>query len=428
MRLFLEYYAQFSAWQLAPNRLSVATVVVLEAIGFAIIWLSVLLCRKPLTYDEPYHLTGASTLIEGHSIRELLHTNLPSAPGPLYSVIHYALNPVTHLAPPAVRVPNLVFLLLTSFLVVLTLKKTGVAHPAPLGLALISLPIVWPCSGLALTEVPSLIMATAACFILTRVLTGTATSSRGVALLSALAGLCTSLAVLGRQTYLPLIALGLLPLSIRYGKKSLVPCVLYGGTASVLPGLVFVAWGGLVPPSQAHIKGFSPIHGITALAYLAACVLIVAPGYYRRLLRAQIIAAVAIAILNLCVLHFEWRALAGAFAFDPRPVASRLYAAYRFRSSGRRRNVPHSHHRQHAGASNRVPFLVFFAVGCHACLHSICNRPFVFVSIRCERIALCAVNDVPVLQTQSLGSVPRRNRCRLGRCIALVVSLLSRRV
>ena len=241
-----------------------------------------------------------------------MHTNLPSAPGPLYSVIHYALNPVTHLAPPAVRVPNLVFLLLTSFLVVLTLKKTGVAHPAPLGLALISLPIVWPCSGLALTEVPSLIMATAACFILTRVLTGTATSSRGVALLSALAGLCTSLAVLGRQTYLPLIALGLLPLSIRYGKKSLVPCVLYGGTASVLPGLVFVAWGGLVPPSQAHIKGFSPIHGITALAYLAACVLIVAPGYYRRLLRAQIIAAVAIAILNLCVLHFEWRALAGA--------------------------------------------------------------------------------------------------------------------
>src|SRR2546428_89603 len=106
--------------------------------------------------------------------------------------------------------------------------------------------MVWACAGLALTEMPSLLMATLSCLAIFYAVTITGSCWITPAALAILAGAFASLAILGRQTYLPLILIGPVVLVSRYGTKALQASILYIISCGILPGYVFMEWGGLI--------------------------------------------------------------------------------------------------------------------------------------------------------------------------------------
>jgi 4-amino-4-deoxy-L-arabinose transferase-like glycosyltransferase len=145
---------------------------------------------------------------------------------------------------------NILLLLLLILVLSLTLQKIfKIPQPLVSSLTIMGLPMIWVITGMALTEIPAMLLATLAVFLIFIALEKIEDNQQMSLGIAALSGLCLGIAILGRQTFLVLVFI--LPiLTISSSKKSWQPLILCWLTSGILPAIVFSVWGGLVPPGQ----------------------------------------------------------------------------------------------------------------------------------------------------------------------------------
>lgn len=245
----------------------------LTGAAFAGVFVAVMLCLggNALTYDEPWYLESVGLLHKHGWSAEFLRS-LPGPAGPLYSVVHYVCEPVTHLMPPLVRWVNPFMLLIGILAAAAAVRSAGASDVLPVAATFFAIPMTWPCAGMALTEVPAVCAYSLHLFCVTRCMRG-GPRHFGWA---ALAGVALGAGILGRQ---PLL-LGVLPIAYlgmqHPERRSDLILALAAAMTLVLP--VFAVWGGVVPPKTAYVAGgVSLRHLFFAGAYAAICCAIVCP-------------------------------------------------------------------------------------------------------------------------------------------------------
>jgi len=267
----------------------------MKKLGFilAIVLLAMVgLSPHRLLYDEPFHIEGAIRLVEGWSLPDLLAKPTGSALGPLYPVIHAILSPLTALRAPAIRFVNLAALLLSIAIYSLHLKSLGDNEYLQKAMGYLAIPMIWVCSGMALTEIPAQLFALIAVVVTTPFLDerwGKSLQPTGLfrvvhlepVVCGAMAGFAMGLAVLGRQGYLAATPLLIAPAAFSSGEKR----GLRFSSSAIAFGLlltvpVFRIWGGLTPPSLSSVSGFSILHGGLAFLYLGLMTLFVCPQWF----------------------------------------------------------------------------------------------------------------------------------------------------
>ncbi len=241
------------------------------------------------THDEPAYLATVSSL-HAHGFSEEFLREPEVHAGPLYTVVQYLAEPLTHLRVPGIRLVNVAILALLAGVLMVTLRVMRAPCPALLGLSVICMPGMGSAACLALTELPAMLCASLSLLFLFQSLTCIShhpdeqyrlASKTGLAMLCASAGgVLFGFAILGRQTCLvALLALPILRWSGTRHVTSVLLAYLFGALLIALP--VFLVWKGLVPPKTAHLdKGIAIQHGLLAMGYAAVAVWIVAPGYF----------------------------------------------------------------------------------------------------------------------------------------------------
>jgi hypothetical protein len=246
-----------------------------------VVWvgLATLIATSPskLIFDEGYHLGLAQLISQDGFLEALVSPKNQSAAGPLYAGLHLALGSVTSMNAPGIRWVGYFCLLLISVVLARTSCKTpqGSLSISQASLCLLGIPFLWPCVGIALTEVPGMLFFTLALFCI-REFTAAEYSSKTY-LWAMLAGFALGFAILGRQTYL--IAFPVLGVWGILTRKWLMPTVATISIAMMSCGWIFYIWGGLVPPSQRGVDGGLRFeHALLAMIYIGVAGFILAPS------------------------------------------------------------------------------------------------------------------------------------------------------
>ena len=216
-------------------------------------------------YDERFHLQRADQITRGRPLAEVFTEPTPSAVGPIFPLVHSAVQRMSHGDVRASRLVSLLSMALCLGLVAEVLRKNG-DDPAASVLLFCSGPFVVS-SVLALTETLALVFGFGAFAVIWTV---DRSERPGVGRL-AIAAILIGLAILTRQS-LAVLALPLVAASISARGFRLLDVVILG-TPSILAVLLLLSlWGGLVPPGQAGLvakEGFAWDHVARALAYCA---------------------------------------------------------------------------------------------------------------------------------------------------------------
>ncbi|QEI42468.1 hypothetical protein BMF77_03077 [Dolichospermum sp. UHCC 0315A] len=274
----------------------------INIIGFGCLMAKIILTKTSPTYDEPAHLKTVELLNHyGLSLQFLKGTDV-SAPGPLYAIVHYLLQGITHLQVPGIRLVNISFLFLIIVILVYTFREMKYKKLWFLSFGIMSVPIIWPISGMALTEIPAMLFACLSILLLLVALESK--NSFSSLLLSLLAGGFFGLSILGRQTFLVmLLALPLLAIQSpnNTNQNSRWKYILiFLTTAIIMPAIQFYIWGGLLPSGQAGIStGFSITHGLLSLSYAGIVMLILAPNWFSLEWKFNVQIFLTILLLNL---------------------------------------------------------------------------------------------------------------------------------
>jgi hypothetical protein len=259
--------------------------IAVNIVGLLSITLMVLFTQKTITYDEPFHLKTVELLIkEGFSIDFLRGTDV-SAPGPLYAITHYVFLPLTSLTTPGIRLVNIILLLFIIVILKFSLDTVGYSKSLSFSVSIMSAPIIWPISGMALTEIPAMFFAYLGLMILFFALYSSNCKNTSKLFWSLLAGIFFGFSILGRQTFLVILpAIPLLLLRKPYfsfARNNLKYVVAFITISLIGPSIQFFIWGGLVPSSQARIaEGISITHGILYLSYSAVVMFIFCPTFF----------------------------------------------------------------------------------------------------------------------------------------------------
>jgi 4-amino-4-deoxy-L-arabinose transferase-like glycosyltransferase len=246
--------------------------------------------QKPLVYDEPIYQQTVETLKQyGFSISFL--NNMKVTTGPLYTILHNSLAPLTNLDVPGVRLVNVTLLCLT----IITTSGIGylnkLSSPLLSALCMISIPMTWVMSGMALTEMPAIFFMSVALFLLfwsTSSSNSEETDNHNVSFVSPrqlviaiLGGIIMGIAITGRQPLL--VTLAAVPI-LAINSRSRMQALCFLLSAAILPIILFSIWGGLTPPlwqeRMASYGGFSIKHLILAYCYAGGISLILAPKFF----------------------------------------------------------------------------------------------------------------------------------------------------
>lgn len=280
--------------------------IAVNVIGFLTILLTVLFAQKGITYDEPYHLATVDLLIKKWFSIDFLHGTDVSAPGPLYALIHYFFRPLTNLSTPGIRLVNVLFL----FLIILTLRfilnLVGYSKTTSSAFSIMSAPIIWPISGMALTEIPAMFFAYLGLSFLLFVLYSSLQNKISKLFISFFGGVLFSFSILGRQTFL--VVLPVIPILLfnrpyfSYAKRNLEYIITFITMSLIAPCIQFSIWGGLVPPAQSSISdGISIIHGVLYLSYSGVMMFIFSPNFFSQRKKVNIIIFIASLVINLAL-------------------------------------------------------------------------------------------------------------------------------
>lgn len=235
-----------------------------------------------LVYDEPYHIGLATLILKEGFFTALVCPANQSAAGPLYASLQLAFEWATSLAAPGIRWVGFFCLLLSSILV----SKTTFASNerflsiSQVGTCFLGIPFLWPCAGIALTEIPAMLFFSLALFWVARMIE--AENSKAHFAWAALAGLSFGFAILGRQTYLILIPV--IFFWAIFQRKFLFPVLVLINFAVCCSGWLFFVWKGLVPPSQQSVDGGLRFdHALLAMVYIGVAGFVLAPSLLKQI-------------------------------------------------------------------------------------------------------------------------------------------------
>ncbi|WP_109700563.1 hypothetical protein [Chitinophaga deserti] len=285
--------------------------------GYLILLILTLLHRQPPLHDEPFFLANVVLYDDyGFTERFLLEMQ-DQAPGPLYQFVHSPLRPLTHLQAPGVRLVNVFFLGgIIALLAVLMRQLWKIDNLTAFTYALCALaaPVMWQVSGMALTEIPSML----ASFLSVVVLWFALKQEKPVPSLALglAAGIFAGLGILGRAPFLVLVPASLLMACLylyRGERIRVVTLIIYSLTALAISVPVFMIWKGFTPPQQAFVgHGISIWHGLLGFGYAALITLIIAPRWFifNKTIVWLLAAGYIICLgLNLTLFHFEYAPL-----------------------------------------------------------------------------------------------------------------------
>jgi hypothetical protein len=230
-----------------------------------------------LTNVHLLHIYGFSTEYLKHHV---------GAAGPLYSVVHYFLEPFTKLQPPCLRFVNIVFLLGTIYLISSTLKLLG--YHKRYSLYIMAIPMTYVIAGLALTEMPAIFFLSTGIFLVIKATRKSDFSTSSILLLIA-AGGCISLAIIGRQPYLAVVAaFPILFIDKKIDIKRIFSFLMFVTISLAMPLYIFYIWKGFVAPHEAAFfngiaeegVSYQPRFFILCLAYYAIVFFFIAPGFF----------------------------------------------------------------------------------------------------------------------------------------------------
>jgi hypothetical protein len=270
----------------------------------------IIFSRFPL-YDEPYYLHNVALLHEyGLSIAYLMHHE--GSAGPLYSVLHYLLEPITHLRTPYIRLVNISLMIGTIYFLGRTLKLLHFS--GSYALCVLAIPMTYIISGLALTEIPAMFFFSAGIYLIIKISSNHTPYSAAI-IYSLAGGIFMSFAILGRQPYL--LTLAALPI-LFWNKKNYLRSgflLILTIVASLgLPCYIFYLWNGLVAPPDSNVYEGLAMEGVLyrpeffllCLAYFSIIFIIIAPGLFvlpnRRERRLLLLLFIFLLAVNY---HFE---------------------------------------------------------------------------------------------------------------------------
>ena len=269
------------------------------ATNLALLALLSFFVSKKLFYDEPWYLSTVA-LLDQHGLTADFLRALPGPAGPLYTLVHGALAPLTGLTPPGVRFVNVGFLggTIVALFGILRLDKS--ANPLVSALSFTAAPMIWVVTGIALTEMAATFFSVLALGFLWSALGGKSTWYS--LLLAAMGGLCLGLAILGRQPLLVLLVP--LPLFAIYDFRLASRVILFVIISLILPAMVFTVWRGLVPPRTGYVgDGIAPMHGLLAFTYAGCVMLVWSPAWFQMNF-SFVVTIIAISCLGNAVVGF----------------------------------------------------------------------------------------------------------------------------
>lgn len=256
--------------------MSFKLVYLLSILSFIILFLLVLTSPKQSIYDESIFIENLK-LLERVGLNEFFLLRLKDqSPGPLFQFIHYSFLPLTTYSMIGLRVVNYFLMSLTIFFTYLTLqpKKNSII----VACMYLSWPMTWVVSGMALTEIPSMLFTAIFIYILQLVLFSKSKSQISKHSLIVLAGLSLSLAIVGRSPFLMVVFA--CPILLFITKKQTL-IILLIIVACIFPIYMFTIWNGLVPPSVQQIqKGMNVMYMFMAFGYMAIITFIIAYKWY----------------------------------------------------------------------------------------------------------------------------------------------------
>lgn len=269
---------------------------------------------RPPFYDEDDYLQNVA-LLHQYGFSNTYLIKLTGSAGPLYSTVHYLLEPFTRLQAPYIRLVNIVMLLGAVFFISRTLKLLGYSSWT-YSLSIMAIPMTYVVSGLALTEVPAIFFLSAGLYLIIKTTFFNQSFSKAVIPLSA-GGMCVSLAILGRQPFLLLlVAVPVLFFHNKNQVKSLILLLLTLAFSLGFPCYVFFLWKGLVAPSDALFYKDIANQGVLyrldffllCLGYFSVILAIIAPGFYKLKGNKEIL-LLLLTFITLAVVNYKFEVI-----------------------------------------------------------------------------------------------------------------------
>jgi hypothetical protein len=281
------------------------TSIAISVLSLAVIFVLIVTQNGVMVYDERNFIPNIH-LIQQFGLTRKFLLNISGSAGPTYAAIHYLFIGITHLNINYIRLTNFGLLLLLLFFIYLNAKLLKAKDPVIITANFIIIPMVWVSCGLALTEVPAMLFATASLFFL---LQSFMVRRKFIIqlLLAILAGLLLSIAILDRSFFLmiafaiPILVViqfslekfdssfkqGIEDISFNFPNKnqSLILLAVFLIFSLYLPLKVFMVWGALAPPTDTKLVGANdlsivPWYGVLSFCYCGFITLILAPNWF----------------------------------------------------------------------------------------------------------------------------------------------------
>jgi hypothetical protein len=159
------------------------------------------------------------------------------------------------------------------------LRREEFSFPIPLAGAVIAIPTIWVCTGIALDEMLGLVLLTSALVPLGKNAFESLDPPWKRALRFLLAGIGIGLASLDRQPFV-LASIAVLIASI-ICRRHVASAILTPVASILVLAPAIMTWRGLTPPLVGSHAGLSLEHGVLSLAYGGLFTLLLAPQYLR---------------------------------------------------------------------------------------------------------------------------------------------------
>jgi hypothetical protein len=267
--------------------------------GLICLFVLTVLTRSQLIYDEVPYLKPLS-LLHQYGLSFQFLKDYPEPAGLLHNVLHWVLEPITGLRLPWVRLVNPTLLVLAIVLTALTLRLVGSTYPIASSLTILGIPFIWVLSGMALTEMLSIVLTSVSTILLV-VASKNQVERPFFAFTAALAG-GGSLGIAFLNRAMVLVVSGALPCLLTADwRRSLLTAGAFAFGAIAVVGPIVLFWGGLVPPHSAvpvSAVSFSTYNMVLSFGYAATVMLILAPHWFALDFRWELAIFVAIFASN----------------------------------------------------------------------------------------------------------------------------------
>lgn len=272
-----------------------------------------LVFQKPPFGDEKIYLGNVALLHQYGFGKEYL-VQLEGSAGPLYSMVHFLFEPVTHLQSPAVRWVNVMLLIGVIFFLYRTLRIIHFSN-RQFALYIMAVPITYTLSGIAFTEMPALFFFCAAVYLVIKSMWQNDRRIKQVIQLIA-GGCCMGLAIIGRQPMLlTLAAFPFLFIQKDNYTKGIPLLILTLVVSLALPFYVFSVWNGFVPVIESRLyqeltnrgRSFLLPSFLLCLFYLAVGMWLIAPRFYYMPAKRKIVIGMVAFFIIVAIINFIFR-------------------------------------------------------------------------------------------------------------------------